>query len=465
MGIGMVPRSPPAHLRPLRARALRPQRTVDRALGLYHRPAVRRARGRDPCAPTARVARGRRSWSSCRPLIRRAPLVAPRRRRTRVAGGDGGRAGAGSVQSYAPRLVGEGGWARCMRRRTLGWPAATPSRPSAEPCATRRRPAQLRSRGPDHLLAAATQHRPGDRLQPAPRRDAVPGHRVPRRRDPGPSPGEDRALRRPALVDILDQLASGLTAAHVEEIVDRDLKPGQNIFLVPVEGRRTELVKILDFGISKIGGQSTRPGRSHRPAARPSTCRPNRSRAAATPVNSANCVALALQRHERATQKHTTWSTAVTWVDVLGGDYNGDGKTDIAGVLLADGQWWVGITTANSGGTGFQFNTTLWETWSAAVTWADVLALLISTATAKPTSPACSSARRMVDVAFDRNQLQHNQVDDVEPERDLVFRQRPLVDGTAKPTSSAARATTCGSASPPAPPSASTSAPAASRPI
>jgi hypothetical protein len=61
-----------------------------------------------------------------------------------------------------------------------------------------------------------------------------------------------------------------------------------------------------------------------------------------------------------------TWSPAVTWVDVHVGDFNGDGKSDIIGRALQTGQWWDGI----SNGSGF--TTSLWATWSTAVTWVDV---------------------------------------------------------------------------------------------
>jgi serine/threonine protein kinase len=47
------------------------------------------------------------------------------------------------------------------------------------------------------------------------------------------------------------QIASGLMAAHENDVVHRDLKP-QNIFVLQVVGHDDELIKIVDFGISKV---------------------------------------------------------------------------------------------------------------------------------------------------------------------------------------------------------------------
>ena len=57
-------------------------------------------------------------------------------------------------------------------------------------------------------------------------------------------------LLLPAVLTIVDQASSALTAIHAQGFVHRDLKPG-NIFLVPLEGG-ADFVKLVDFGISKV---------------------------------------------------------------------------------------------------------------------------------------------------------------------------------------------------------------------
>jgi serine/threonine-protein kinase len=71
-----------------------------------------------------------------------------------------------------------------------------------------------------------------------------------------------RLLRGPLPIEqvkaIVTQVGSALAAAHREGIVHRDLKP-DNVFLCPTDlgGEVRDVVKVLDFGISKIRGANT----------------------------------------------------------------------------------------------------------------------------------------------------------------------------------------------------------------
>ncbi len=75
---------------------------------------------------------------------------------------------------------------------------------------------------------------------------------------------DSRLRRAPVSLDnamrIAGQIGAALAAAHREQVIHRDLKP-QNVFLVRLrdeaDGEGGELVKVLDFGISKIRGSQT----------------------------------------------------------------------------------------------------------------------------------------------------------------------------------------------------------------
>lgn len=62
------------------------------------------------------------------------------------------------------------------------------------------------------------------------------------------------------------------------------------------------------------------------------------------------------------------WSPGVVWADVLVGDFNGDGRDDLAGRNLATGEWVVSLSGAN----GTATNTKVWTRWSPSVVWHDV---------------------------------------------------------------------------------------------
>jgi hypothetical protein len=66
---------------------------------------------------------------------------------------------------------------------------------------------------------------------------------------------------------------------------------------------------------------------------------------------------------------HTSWSGAVVWVDVNVGDFNGDGLADLAGRVQSSGQWYIAITPNGSG----TVSTTYAGVWNPAVNWSQVV--------------------------------------------------------------------------------------------
>lgn len=64
------------------------------------------------------------------------------------------------------------------------------------------------------------------------------------------------AMPVPRVLGIVGQIASALTASHALGVVHRDLKP-QNIFLLRLPREEREVVKVVDFGISKVREATT----------------------------------------------------------------------------------------------------------------------------------------------------------------------------------------------------------------
>ncbi|MCH9688621.1 MAG: protein kinase [Deltaproteobacteria bacterium] len=81
-------------------------------------------------------------------------------------------------------------------------------------------------------------------------------------RDVGMELERSGAMKWPRVRHILMQAVSALRAAHTHDIVHRDIKPGNCFLTTNKDEGLVDFVKLLDFGIAKVGSDSHQDGES-----------------------------------------------------------------------------------------------------------------------------------------------------------------------------------------------------------